>query len=130
MTGQDSQPSSTGELIPSRVEKSFLTISWSPGAGGIYFSTANAVEDAPASCQLSVKLEMPIRHLHGNRGMLVAAGRSARVGAAGCRVHLPPLFGRATGSERVSGPSQGTARLLGEPANRLSRAGSKIPGKA
>lgn len=41
VTGQDSQPGSTGELIPSRGEKPSLTAFGPPGAEGIYFSAVN-----------------------------------------------------------------------------------------
>lgn len=61
-TGQDRQSGSTGELIFSRVEEPFLTTFWSPGAEEIYFSATNVALDAPASCQVSEKLEMPIRN--------------------------------------------------------------------
>lgn len=40
-TGQDSQPGSTGELIPSRGEKPSLTAFGPPEAEGIYFSAVN-----------------------------------------------------------------------------------------
>lgn len=41
VTGEDRQPSSTGELVPSQGEKSLLTAFGPPGAEGMYFSIVN-----------------------------------------------------------------------------------------
>jgi len=41
---------------------------------------------------------MPIRHLHGNARMLSPAGRSVRVGEAGCQVHLLSASWKGSGN--------------------------------